>query len=310
MGMLAQVSTSDRVPWFWDAASCPRTPVRPCATQEALDEVLPPACSKMMPASPPGGKLGQKSKTKGGVKQKLANFVDMKTALDSGKLSHERFFRDARTMLSSGKLTEEQKIVMKAMMKQDIGRRMEQVMADAIQGGSQFVGSPLRAEVDFGPDVVMGQESMMSSKGPLTGSSQVPLQEQLRWKCDRKIAERICNFNRKAAEPSGYFATVGGFMSEATACTKSKEDMSFHDSNSGQLLFTARSGRDFEGFLKESTAHGWPSFRDAQVNWSFVRVLEDGEAISINGTHLGHNLPDKHGNRYCINLVSVAGHPN
>jgi peptide methionine sulfoxide reductase MsrB len=27
------------------------------------------------------------------------------------------------------------------------------------------------------------------------------------------------------------------------------------------------------------------------------------------GTHLGHNLPDKKGNRYCINLVSIAGRP-
>ena len=32
-----------------------------------------------------------------------------------------------------------------------------------------------------------------------------------------------------------------------------------------------------------------------------------GEAVSADGTHLGHNLPDDDGNRYCINLVSVAG---
>ena len=29
--------------------------------------------------------------------------------------------------------------------------------------------------------------------------------------------------------------------------------------------------------------------------------------MSVDGTHLGHNLPDGRGNRYCINLVSVAG---
>ena len=28
---------------------------------------------------------------------------------------------------------------------------------------------------------------------------------------------------------------------------------------------------------------------------------------SVNGTHLGHNLADSKGARYCINLVSVAG---
>lgn len=32
---------------------------------------------------------------------------------------------------------------------------------------------------------------------------------------------------------------------------------------------------------------------------------------SVDGTHLGHNIPDSKGaNRYCINLVSVAGNPS
>jgi peptide methionine sulfoxide reductase MsrB len=38
-------------------------------------------------------------------------------------------------------------------------------------------------------------------------------------------------------------------------------------------------------------------------------VLGNGETRSVDGTHLGHNLPDWKGNRYCINLVSVAGLP-
>jgi peptide methionine sulfoxide reductase MsrB len=29
--------------------------------------------------------------------------------------------------------------------------------------------------------------------------------------------------------------------------------------------------------------------------------------VSVDGTHLGHNIPDGEGNRYCINLVSIAG---
>ena len=41
----------------------------------------------------------------------------------------------------------------------------------------------------------------------------------------------------------------------------------------------------------------------------YVRCLRDGEAVSVSGTHLGHNIPDANGNRYCINLVSVAGQP-
>jgi len=31
--------------------------------------------------------------------------------------------------------------------------------------------------------------------------------------------------------------------------------------------------------------------------------------VSIDGTHLGHNLPDNFGNRFCLNLVSIAGNP-
>jgi peptide methionine sulfoxide reductase MsrB len=64
-----------------------------------------------------------------------------------------------------------------------------------------------------------------------------------------------------------------------------------------------------DSFLKESQKHGWPSFRDEETNWENVRCLKDGESISVSGTHLGHNIPDATGNRYCINLVSVAGEP-
>ena len=67
--------------------------------------------------------------------------------------------------------------------------------------------------------------------------------------------------------------------------------------------------RSLEDFVRESQAHGWPSFRDNEVDWDNVRVLANGETVSVDGTHLGHNLPDSKGNRYCINLVSIAGSP-
>ena len=38
-------------------------------------------------------------------------------------------------------------------------------------------------------------------------------------------------------------------------------------------------------------------------------MLPDGETVSTAGTHLGHNIPDQRGNRYCINLCSVAHQP-
>ena len=83
----------------------------------------------------------------------------------------------------------------------------------------------------------------------------------------------------------------------------------FYDSVTGKPLFRAPIGRTWEEFIDESKKHGWPSFRDQEVVWENMRCLSNGEAVSVDGTHLGHNLPDRKGNRYCINLVSVAGHP-
>ena len=54
----------------------------------------------------------------------------------------------------------------------------------------------------------------------------------------------------------------------------------------------------------------WPKATDLSPPFGCCRrVLSDGETVSATGTHLGHNLPDRSGNRYCINLVSIAGRP-
>ena len=143
------------------------------------------------------------------------------------------------------------------------------------------------------------------SPAPHAGTSATPVQKDLRWNCDVQTADRICNFNRHYAEFAGYWEQTAFLKEESEA----SGEISFYDSNTGNELFTAPKGRSFEQFVKESRVHGWPSFRDDEVNWDYVRVLPDGEAVSIDGTHLGHNLPDKNGNRYCINLVSVAGRP-
>lgn len=87
------------------------------------------------------------------------------------------------------------------------------------------------------------------------------------------------------------------------------QEVTFYDTVTGKALFVAPRGRTWQEFVEESYSHGWPSFRDAEVVKENVRVLGDGETVSSDGTHLGHNLPDFSGNRYCINLVSVAGMP-
>ena len=153
---------------------------------------------------------------------------------------------------------------------------------------------------------VMGDESIMSPKAH--GTSDVPVQADLRWDCDRKVADNICNFNRHYAEYRGYWQSTP-FIQQAKEEYEKNGEIKFYDSNTGKLLFIAPKGRSFDEFIQESVGHGWPSFRDQEVVWDDVRCLKNGEAVSLAGTHLGHNLPDASGNRYCINLVSVAGRP-
>lgn len=141
------------------------------------------------------------------------------------------------------------------------------------------------------------------------GTSDTPVQRNLRWECSVKKADTICNYNRHFAEKSGYYKTRLQFLQDCDRAKNAKEQMQFYDSNTGHLLFEAPQKRSWSDFLQESESHGWPSFRDNEVNWDYMRCLRGGEAVSLAGTHLGHNLPDKKGNRYCINLVSIAGRP-
>ena len=90
---------------------------------------------------------------------------------------------------------------------------------------------------------------------------------------------------------------------------KRGREIVYYDSITGKPLFVAPRGRTIDAFLEESSHHGWPSFRDEEVVWEHVRVLPDGETVSTDGSHLGHNIPDAKGSRYCINLCSVAGQP-
>eukprot|EP00043_Microstomoeca_roanoka_P025962 m.10393 g.10393 ORF g.10393 m.10393 type:complete len:163 (-) comp6020_c0_seq1:257-745(-) len=149
---------------------------------------------------------------------------------------------------------------------------------------------------------VYGTEDIMKPKA--FGTCPNPVQEPLRWSCDAKVANRVCAHNRHYAEHAGYFEETK-FLEEV----EKDKPTTFYDPVTQKPLFTAPMARTFDEFATESHHHGWPSFRDNEVNWENVRVLPDGEVVSVDGTHLGHNLPDKKGNRYCINLVSVAGRP-
>ena len=138
------------------------------------------------------------------------------------------------------------------------------------------------------------------------GTSASPVQSDLLYGVSNKLADKICNYNRHFAEMAGYFQSTNFEDTVLNA----DGPITFYDSVTGKPLFVAPIDRSPEEFVQESKVHGWPSFRDQEVVWQNVRVLKNsGETVSVDGTHLGHNLPDRAGNRHCINLVSIAGHP-
>ena len=141
-----------------------------------------------------------------------------------------------------------------------------------------------------------------NSVAGVNGSCVGPIQNPLRWDADQEVADHIgCN-NHRFAEYSGYaFSTVWESQVE------SMEQVTYYDSVTGKPLFIAPVGRTMAEFLDESREHGWPSFREEEAVWENLEVKEDGETVSKDGTHLGHNLPDDKGNRYCLNLVSLSG---
>jgi len=156
---------------------------------------------------------------------------------------------------------------------------------------------------------VLGSDSIMKTKAH--GTSDKAVQPALKWNCDVSLADRICNYNRHYAEHAGYWTQETTFLKEVEPrFAKSATVLTFYDSVTGVPLFVVDTSlRSFSSWKEESLSHGWPSFRDNEVVWDNVRSLGDGEMVSLTGTHLGHNLPDRNGNRYCINLVSIAGYP-
>lgn len=150
----------------------------------------------------------------------------------------------------------------------------------------------------------LGDESIMAPKAH--GTSDQPVQSDLLYGVSNKLADKIVNYNRHFAEMGGYFQSTNF----EDVVLDAKGPITFYDSVTGKPLFVAPIDRSPEQFVEESKVHGWPSFRDQEVVWENVRVLKNsGETVSVDGSHLGHNLPDKNGNRYCINLVSIAGQP-
>lgn len=123
---------------------------------------------------------------------------------------------------------------------------------------------------------------------------------------DYDLADRICCHNHVYAEPSGYQEKEGVGLFEKL---DPKKETVFYDSVCGLPLFVAPRGRTFEEFEKESLRHGWPSFRPEEIVSENLIIHKGGRMESKCGTHLGHNLPEGGHDRYCIDLVCIAGTP-
>eukprot|EP00287_Rhodomonas_sp_CCMP768_P005140 CAMPEP_0196737664 /NCGR_PEP_ID=MMETSP1091-20130531/15321_1 /TAXON_ID=302021 /ORGANISM="Rhodomonas sp., Strain CCMP768" /LENGTH=189 /DNA_ID=CAMNT_0042081543 /DNA_START=41 /DNA_END=610 /DNA_ORIENTATION=+ len=151
--------------------------------------------------------------------------------------------------------------------------------------------------------------SSASKDNALRGMCDKPVEKNLRFGVapDWEMANTICCHNTQYAEPSGYFHSsrvnlFARFKPEESSHT-------FYDSVCGIPLFIAPRGRSLAEWETESYHHGWPSFREDEVVKEHVIVLPDGEVKSICGTHLGHNIPDSQGDRFCIDLACIAGMP-
>lgn len=176
------------------------------------------------------------------------------------------------------------------------------MLATALIGPSLLLGV---VNAECTDPCVPGSEEIMNQKDH--GTCPQAVQSNLKFGVDWDTTDRICCKNRRYAEYAGYWETTD-FPSTIQSLSATDTTLTFYDPVTGLSLFTAPRDRTWADFVTESQRHGWPSFRDSEVDWDNVRVLPDGETVSISGTHLGHNLPDSTGNRYCINLVSVAGY--
>jgi len=154
-----------------------------------------------------------------------------------------------------------------------------------------------------------GDDEIMSKKNH--GTTETGVQTNLRYGTPQELADKISSFNRLYAENARYWESTSFEDDVRNAVASTGSPVTFYDSVSGVPLFKAPINRSVDEFMEESAVHGWPSFRDQEVIWENTRVLKSsGETISVGGTHLGHNIPSKDGrNRYCINLVSIAGNP-
>merc|ERR1719453_2954649 len=117
---------------------------------------------------------------------------------------------------------------------------------------------------------------------------------------DESLVQAICcdSFFAPFAEPQNYFTKPD--VNFFDIIQHKTLPITFYDPVCGIPLFTAPVGRSLKDFETETMEHGWPSFRPAEIVKKNVIIHDDtGMVTSSCGTHLGTNLPDSNGDRYC-----------
>ncbi|KAG7352056.1 hypothetical protein IV203_008104 [Nitzschia inconspicua] len=170
-----------------------------------------------------------------------------------------------------------------------------------------------------GSSVSEMSSSFHNNSSSASGLGLSSVQSDLRFGCDRKLAQKYCFQDENVRYDSGEedhdnfcFEIQSTLEDDAQEELEQKGRIKFYDSSSGKCLFMVPKEsvhRTFQEFMRESIDQGYLSFRDYEVNWEIVRCLQGGEMVSTDGTRLGYFSPDAFGNRYLINLLAVAGRP-
>ena len=123
---------------------------------------------------------------------------------------------------------------------------------------------------------------------------------------NESLVTAICCDSRYAAraEPQNLYKDVNLFAS-----LDPKGTTTFYDSACGLPLFITPVNRTLAEFEADTTEHGWPSFREAEVVHENVMTNSPsaGLVTSACGTHLGSYLPDAKGPRWCMDLSCIVG---
>ena len=181
--------------------------------------------------------------------------------------------------------------------------------SSALLGGTaarSVVGRAGMISANFGAPVVMGTEAMMADKGTGHGTSTLPVPDEPAVELRPGYGQPHLQLQPPLRRVRRLLGRETTFLSEESASWRDHLQPTQHR----QAALLRPEGSRL-GLVRE----GVPGARLALVPrlggqlGARARAAQRRVHQRLDGTHLGHNLPDGSGNRYCINLVSVAGRP-